>query len=214
MIIARLLKMNASGMSAKGVVMKRIRLSGILGAALVAMAVVSCAKPPVAEMEAANQAMTRAESNADARDYAPESLSKARDLIARMKADADEKRYDEAKALAAEAAQAADKAIQDGASAKAKAKSDSSALVATVKSTLAEIQASFAAARKVRRIQLDIAGIDKGIKESAAAVAAAESDVAKGDYKAASTKAQGARSSLAGIQKLISDAVQAASRKK
>lgn len=194
--------------------MRKARIFSAIAAAIMAAAVMSCAKPPVAEMEAANEAMARAESSADARDYAPESLTRARDLIARMQADSAEKRYDEAKALAAEATQAAEKAIQDGVSAKAKAKADSAALVSAVKSTLAEVQASFAAARKVRRVVLDVAAVDKGLKDAAATLAAAESDAAKADYKAASVKAQGARSLLAGFQKTISDAVQAASRKK
>lgn len=194
--------------------MKRITLRFILGSALLAMLAISCAKAPVAEMEAANQALARAEANADARDYAPESLTKARDLVARMQADAADKRYADAKTLAAEATKAADKAIQDGVNAKARAKTDSGALLSTVKATLAEVQAAYASAKKVKRVKLDGATIDKGIQEAGAAIAAAESDIAKTDYKAATVKAQGARSLLANLQKIIADAVQAASRKK
>lgn len=198
--------------------MKSTRKSGIIVTAvfaIVAMALAaSCAKPPVTEMEAANQALTKAEADADARLYAPESLTKARDLIARMKAGADEKRYDDAKALAAEAVTAAEKAIQDGAAGKAKAKSDAASLIATVKSTLAEVQQAFAAAKKVRGIKLDSAAVDAGVREAAAALAGAESDNAKADYKAAIAKAQNARASLATLQNLVTSAVQATSRKK
>ena len=198
--------------------MKSTRKSGIIVTAVFAIVAValavSCAKPPVAEMEAANQALVKAEADADARLYAPDSLTKARDLIARMKAGSDEKRYDDAKTLAAEAVVAAEKAIQDGAAGKAKAKSDATSLIATVKSTLAEVQQAFAAARKVRGIKLDTGAVDAGLKDAAAALAGAESDNAKADYKAALAKAQGARSSLAALQKLVTDAVQATSRKK
>ncbi len=194
--------------------MKSTRAVGAIILAILAIGAVSCAKPPVAEMEAATQAMTRAEADADARDYAPDSLAKARDLIARMQAESADKRYEEAKALATEAAQAADKAIQDGASGKAKAKNDAAALVSTTKATVAEVEQAFAAAKKVRRIVLDAAALDRDITDTAKAIAAAESDTAKADYKAAIAKAQGARSALAGIQKRIADAVQAASRKK
>lgn len=198
--------------------MKSTRKSGIIVAAVFAIVAMtlasSCAKPPVTEMEAANQALSKAEADADARLYAPDSLTKARDLIARMKAGADEKRYDDAKALAAEAVVAAEKAIQDGASGKAKAKSDAASIIATVKPTLAEVQQAFIAAKTVRGIKLDFAAIDTGIKEAAAVLAGAESDNAKADYKAAIAKAQSARSSLAAIQKLVTDAVQATSRKK
>ncbi|OHD20461.1 MAG: hypothetical protein A2Y38_06705 [Spirochaetes bacterium GWB1_59_5] len=198
--------------------MKSTRKSGIIVTAVFAIVAValavSCAKPPVAEMEAANQALTKAEADADARLYAPDSLTKARDLIARMKAGSDEKRYDDAKTLAAEAVVAAEKAIQDGVSGKAKAKSDATSLIATVKATLAEVQQAFAAARKVRGIKLDATAVDTGLKEAATTLAGAESDNAKADYKAAIGKAQNTRSSLAALQKLVTDAVQAASRKK
>jgi len=198
--------------------MKSTRKSGIIVTAvfaIVAMAfAASCAKPPVTEMEAANQALTKAEADADARLYAPESLTRARDLIARMKAGADEKRFDDAKNLAAEAVAAAEKAIQDGASGKAKAKRDAASLIATVKSTLAEVQQAFEAAKKVRGIKLDSASVEAGLREAAAALAGAESDNAKADYKAAIAKAQNARSSLAALQNLVTGAVQATSRKK
>lgn len=198
--------------------MKSTRKSGIIVTAVFAIVAValavSCAKPPVAEMEAANQALTKAEADADARLYAPDSLTKARDLIARMKAGSDEKRYDDARTLAAEAVVAAEKAIQDGVSGKAKAKSDATSIIATVKATLAEVQQAFAAARKVRGIKLDAGAVDSGLKEATATLAGAESDNAKADYKAAISKAQNARSSLAALQKLVTDAVQAASRKK
>jgi hypothetical protein len=198
--------------------MKSIRKSGIIVTAvfaIIAMALAAgCAKAPVAEMEAANQALTKAEADADARLYAPDSLTKARDLIARMKAGSDEKRYDDAKTLAAEAVAAAEKAIQDGAAGKAKAKSDAASLIATVKSTLAEVQQAFAAARKVRGIKLDTTAVEAGLGDAAANLAGAESDNAKADYKAATAKAQSARSSLASLQNLVTSAVQATSRKK
>jgi hypothetical protein len=191
-----------------------VKLRGFLVLALAVLVLAACAKPPTAEMEAATAAVARAEANADTVQYAAPSLARAKDALARMQAAVAAKQYDSAKALAQETIQAAEKAIADGASAKARARDEASALLLTVRNALTETNASLAAAARVRGINLDVAGTDREIQAAARVVDAMGSDVSAGNYSAALTKGQDARATLGTLQQRISNAVQAVSRKK
>jgi hypothetical protein len=182
--------------------------------ALSILVIGSCAKAPLAEMEAANAAFTKADADADAKAYAPESLSKAKDIVSRMKTESDAKRYDAARSLAKEATEASEKAMRDGSAAKLKAKDDSGAAVKAAKDALAEVRKAFAAAKGVRRIKLDVKAVDQDVQDAAKGISAAEGDVSKSDYRAALAKAQTARTKLADVQQRISEAVRAATAKK
>jgi len=65
-------------------------------------------------MDAATTAVRQAEADPNVTQYAPESLKRATDSLAKMKAEAEAKRYDNAKTLAQETIQLADQAIKDG----------------------------------------------------------------------------------------------------
>ena len=67
--------------------------------ALALSGILSCAKPPRAEMDAATAALTKAETDSDTRAYAPDSLARARDLVTRMQAEVTAKKYGPAKVL-------------------------------------------------------------------------------------------------------------------
>lgn len=176
--------------------------------------IASCAKPPLAEMEAANAAFTKADADADAKAYAPESLAKAREIVARMKSESDAKRYDAAKSLAKEATEASEKALRDGAAAKQKAKDDSGAAVQAAKAALTEVRQALASAKGVRRVKLDFKAMDQDVQNAARDISSAEGDVSKSDFRAALAKAQTARTKLADVQQRISEAVRAATAKK
>ena len=128
--------------------MNMFKISGIFFLVVILSVFAACSKPPTAEIDAANSAMSRANADADARDYAPDSLSSAKSLITRMEAESAAKRYDSAKSLALQAKEAAEKAINDGAAAKAKAQTDASSQIASAKTTLAEVQRSLTAATR------------------------------------------------------------------
>lgn len=194
--------------------MKRSSVRGILILALAVLVLGACAKPPTAEIDAATAAVAKAEADSDAVQYAAPSVARAKDSLARMQAAVAAKQYDSAKNLAQETIQAAEKAIADGASAKARVRDESTALLGTVKTALAETSAALASAAKVKRINLDIAGTDKEIQAAGRVVEAMGADVATGKYNEAMTKGQSVRATLGSIQQRIIGAVQAASRKK
>lgn len=194
--------------------MKIGRLSGVLVILAVILAVAACAKPPTEEIDAANSALTRAEADADARQYAPESIARARSLVERMQAEVEAKRYDSAKSLAIEAKTAAEKAITDGAAAKRRAEADASSAISNAKNLLNEVEQALRAAGNVRGISLDIPAAGRDISSAAQAISSAEADFTGADFAGAKSKADDARSALAGIQRRIADAVQAATRRK
>lgn len=194
--------------------MNKPRILVLVVVAFTLAGIMSCAKPPLAEMDAANAAFTKADADADAKAYAPESLAKARDLVSRMKTESDAKRYDSAKSLAKEATEASEKAIRDGAAAKLKAKDDVASAVQAAKAALTEARKAFVAAKAVRRIKLDLKAVEQDLQDAAKGISAAEGDASKADYRAALTKAQAARTKVADVQQRISEAVRAATAKK
>jgi len=174
----------------------------------------SCAKPPTAEVENAKAAVSKAEQDVNVTRYAPDSLKRAKDTLARMQSELDAKRYDVAKGLALETIQAAEKAIADGKSNMERAKASSADLIKTINASLAEAEKALSAARGVRGIKLDFAALATELTTIKTSIAAAEADSTKGDYKSALEKAQAAQSKIADLTNRISEAVRAASRKK
>lgn len=194
--------------------MKRSVLWGTLILAIVALGLGACAKPPTDEVEAANLSLARAEADADVREYAPGSLSDARSLVVRMEEELDAKRFDSAKSLALEATDAARKAIDDGANAKARARSEAISQISSAKASLEEVQQSLRAAKRVNGVSLDFDAVDGDVAVAAQTISAAENDLSASGFKAADSKAQSARSMLSGISQRISEAVQKATRRK
>jgi hypothetical protein len=194
--------------------MKRSVLWRILFLAVVVLVLGACAKPPTDEVDAANLSLARAEADADAREYAPDSLSDARSLVVRMESELEAKSYDAAKNLALEAAEAARKAIDDGASGKTRARSEAISLISSAKTSLEEVQQSLSVAKRVRGLSLDVNATEGDINVATQTITAADDDLSKTDFKAASSKAQSARSMLSGITQRVSAAVQKATRRK
>lgn len=186
--------------------------------ALAAVALVvylgSCAKPPQAEIDAAKEAVAKAESDADAPVYAAETLASAKDSLSRTLKESEAKRYDQAKALALETVQIAEKAISDGKAGKERAKTSAASTIESVKSDVADAEKALAGARKTRGVKLDFAAVASEIDAVKKNLAAAESDFNNGAYKYALEKAESAQAAIRDITGRISTAVRAVSRKK
>lgn len=194
--------------------MNRFSVKVVVIFAFVVLMLGACAKPPTAEIEAATAAVAKAEADADAVLYAAPSVARAKYSLARMQAAVEAKQYDSAKSLAQETIQAAEKAIVDGAVAKNRARDEAAALLPTVKKALLEATTSLTAAARIRGIRLDVAGTDREIQAAARIVDTMGEDVTAGNFNAAITKGQSVRATLGTIQQRISEAVQAATRKK
>jgi hypothetical protein len=178
------------------------------------MIFLACAKPPVEEMEAATAAVTRAENDADAVTYAGNTLSRARESLNRMTAEADSKRYDAAKSYAAEALAAADKAVADGRAGADRAREEAANLLAAVKTGVTETGGSIRAAQSSGKLGLDFAGINRDFETVRRTVDQAEVSLAGNNVQDALDKGRSARAGLSDINQKLSSAATAASRKK
>lgn len=182
--------------------------------AILILALLACAKPPQAEIDAAKAAVAKAAQDADIVTYAADSLKKAQNLLAQMQTELDAKRYDKVKTLSVEATAAAEKAKADAQTNKEQVKAEASALIDAVKKALPEAEKTIASAKKVRGIKLDFTALTKEMTDTKTAIADAEKNFANGDFMAAKNKAAAVQVKLADGAKMISDAVRAATKKK
>ncbi|HRS03581.1 MAG TPA: DUF4398 domain-containing protein [Treponema sp.] len=191
---------------------KSVYLAGLTLLSLIVL--FSCAKPPTAEMDAATAAVAKAQADTNVTQYAPDSLKRAADSLAKMKAEADAKRYDNAKTLAQETIKLADQAIADGNAGLERAKDEAAGLIASSKSLVLEVTNALASAKKVARIKLNFTDLTSQFNSAKATLADAEKDQGSGNYKSAIEKGKKARTALSDMLAAISSAVQAASKKK
>ena len=191
--------------------MKYIKV--VLPIALVA-ALIACAKPPQADIDAARAAVSAAAGNADVTAYAPDSLKAAQDKLAQMETQLTAKKYDQVKTLAQQAKAAADAAVSDAATNKQKAQADATTLIDALKKAIPDASSKIAAARRVRGIKVDFTALTQQLAAASAAVADAEKDLNAGNYASALQKATAVQNQLADGEKTLSDAIQAASAKK
>jgi hypothetical protein len=172
-----------------------------------------CAKPPVEEMEAAREAVTRAENNANAVNYAGDGVRRAQSALQRMTDEANAKRYDAAKSAAAEAVAAAEKAIIDGQVASAKAADDASGLIVTAKTEIQAAEQALDAAWKGGVKNVNFTSLNSAAGDAWKSVEQAEMSLAQGRARDAVNEAEQARQSAALISLALSEGVRAGSRK-
>jgi hypothetical protein len=194
---------------------KHCLLLGVLpGILILALTLGGCAKPPTVEMEAAVQAVTRAENDPDAIAYGGTSLARAREALARMQEEAAAKRYDAAKTLAIEAAGAAEKAVSDGRAGAARARQEAANLINGLRVPLAETENAINAAKRVSNIQIDFDLIDQEYETARETVDQAQVSLSNNNFKDVTEKCQTVRAALSGINSRLADASQAVFRKK
>ena len=186
------------------------------------LALGACAKPPQADIDAAKAAVDSAAKNADIALYAADTLKTAKDKLAQMQADIDaqakkgavSRRYDNVKKLALEAKSAAETAKTAAGRNKEQAKADATAMIDALKKAFPEAEKKIAAAKKVRGIALNFTALARQMANAKAVVAAAEKDLADGNYAAAKEKAASVQAQMTEAEKAVADAVQAATQRK
>jgi len=192
---------------------KNVRIHRLL-VLIPVLLIAACAKPPRAEMDAAAEAVSRAENDANAVTYAPSTLTRARTALTRMQEEADVKRYDSAKSYAAEAISAAERAIAEGKTGLERAKAEAARLVEGLQGPLLDAEAALRNARQIRGVTADLDNIGFDLQRARNSAGEAELDLAAGRYKEATAKAQSVRSSLNNITAALAVAVRPVVRKK
>ena len=173
----------------------------------------ACAMPPTEEMNRAQDAVIRAENDADAVKYAGNTLIRASDALTRMQSEADAKRYDAAKNYAAEAITNAERAIADGKTGAARAKDEATLLLNSLPGPLAETASALSAARQVKNINLDFEALSGDLDSARRTYGEAQQNLAANNYRDAIIKGQSVRSALSDINARISEAAVETSRK-
>ena len=180
---------------------------------IIGMTFASCSTPPTEEMQRAQDAVIRAESDADAVVHSGNTLVRARDALDRMHSEAEAKRYDAAKNYDAEAISDAEKAIADGKTGAARASDEAANLINSLAGPLAETAAALNAARSVEGIQLDFDSLSRDMSLAQSTYDEAWQSFNADNYRDAIEKGQAVRSMLSDINAKITDAAIVTSRK-
>jgi hypothetical protein len=165
-------------------------------------------------MDAAENAVIRAENDSDAVIFSGSSLARAREALARMREEAASKRHESARNYAAEAVAAADKAISDGRAASARARQEAAVLLATVKTSLEETGQAIGNAKAVENIDLDFNAVDQDFDAACRTTDQAEASLEADRYQDSIEKSRTARGILGDLSTKIAGAAVVVSRKK
>jgi hypothetical protein len=177
-----------------------------------------CAKPPQADIDAAQAAIQKA-SNDGAADYAADSLKSAQDaesaLEAELKVQADKfslsRSYSKAGELAVAAKTAGEKAEQDAIAGKEQAKNDASAVIEEAKAALTQAQDKLSNAPRGKGTQADLGALEADLTGAESSIADAENAFAAERYLDARAKAEAAKTASDNVTAAV-DAATAARR--
>ena len=190
------------------------KLHFFVGLAFVfALSLAGCARPPVEEMNNAIEAVTRAENDNDAILYAPTTLARAREALARMRQEADARRFDVAMAYAAEAVASAERAIAEGRAGAERARRDAHALITDLPPLIAETEHGMSAARDAG-LDLDFDSLEGDLNGARVNANQAVEAYSFGLYGEALAQGRSARNGLLDINQRIASAAVAVPTKK
>lgn len=195
-----------------------MRFLKVLIPLLVLAMLAACAKPPQAEVDAAQAALTTAVANPDVAAYAPGALQAAQGRLAQLQAELDaqaakgalSRKYDEAKNMALEAQAAAEGLAAQAATAKEQTKAEAMTLLNGLAVAVPEAEKGLAQAKRVRGVSLDFKALTASLAQAKTEVAAADAAYNSGDFATAKATAAAVKDSLASGQQVVADAVAAA----
>lgn len=181
--------------------------------AAAALTLAGCAQAPTAEVDDARHALDAAQT-AQAQQYAPESWNAASDVKTSLDAElsaqegkwAPTRSYVKAKALAADLKSAADKAAQDAATGKEKAKSEAQDLMTQARTAYDRSRNALSSAPRGKGTEADLASLKSDEQGIDTTLSEMQKSFDSGDYLAAKSKAQAAISAAEQIEKEIAAA--------
>ena len=166
---------------------------------ILTLALLGCAKSPVAEIDGAKQALDRAR-DAQAPEYAPEAWNAANDAQARLDAELDAQKnktalfrsYSKSKDLAAEVKSSAERASELASTGKEKAKAEATTLISQARDEYALAEKALASAPRGKGTEADLASLKSGVTGIDSTLSEMQRAFDAGDYLTAKTKAQAA----------------------
>ena len=180
---------------------------------IVGLILTACATPPTEEMNRAHDAVLRAENDADAVNYAPNTLIRARDALSRMQSEADARRFDAAKNFANEAISAAERAVTEGRTNALRAREEATTLVGSLEAPLAETASALNAARRTGALNLDFNALSTDMETARRTYSDAQQSLANNNFNDAIAQGHNVRSILSDINASLNQGAQVALRK-
>jgi len=189
---------------------KPVFIFSVILALVMSVSLLSCEKPPLAEMENARERVFQAENDPNVSLYAAGTLARAKNALQRMQEEADNKRYDAAKTYAAEAISLAERAILDGRLGVSRAGEEASddTLVSDLRKEIENTERNLNGAR-YNQMVLNYDELDKAIVNAHNKTDQVEADQAASRYQQALDKAGEVRADLAEINQKVAGAVTA-----
>jgi polyhydroxyalkanoate synthesis regulator phasin len=165
-------------------------------------------------MEKASAAVTQAENDPDAVLYGENSLIRARNALTQMQMSAASKRYDEAKLLAQEAINAAEKARNDGTLGADRAREEAQRLLQEAQNSLGTTEKTLKMAQDLDNVNADFNVLTQKLEAARNMIGEAETALNSARYQESQNKSREARTALGDITSEISGAVSKKSKKK
>jgi hypothetical protein len=165
-------------------------------------------------MDNAASALARAEADQNAVAFAANTLARARDAVANMRAEAEAKRYDEAKRIASEAIALAERAIQEGRSAAGRSRDEAAEAISIMDNSINETNTTIETARGSKQKGVNFEEIDRDFMDAKANADRARNANDEKRYREAIDGSAGVRSQLSNITAKIGQAVTEVKRKK
>jgi hypothetical protein len=172
-----------------------------------------CTKPPIEEMNNAEEAVARAENDPDAVSYAGNLVQRAKDSLALMHEEADAKRYDAALTYANDAITLADRAMNEGRADAMRTREQAIKNLSDLRPQLLETEKRIDNA-KASNLPLDYDSIDRDLNTAQRTYDQAQSAVAGNRYQEAIFLSTNVRAGLAGINQKLGVTAMEVSRKK
>jgi uncharacterized membrane protein YccC len=191
-----------------------IRVKYLFFVFIAAALLAGCAKPPVEEMNNAIAAVSRAENDPDVVNYAVNALARAREALSQMQTEAEAKRYEDAKRLAADAQTLAEKAISDSRAAAQRIREEADNAIRSMQNAISETEQTLSNARRSRPAGVDINRLDQDFASARNTADQAVIAQTESRYREAIDKSQTVRSALSAITSSLSQTVISRSRKK
>ncbi len=187
----------------------------LLVVAVITLASVACAKPPQAQVDAANAALSKA-TGAGAPEYAREAYSAAQEAVAKLDAElktqankfALTRSYAEATRLAAAATAAAEKAANDAVQRKQAAQTEASTVVADARAAIQDAETALSDAPKGKGSKADLKALQSDLTAAKSALGEAETALNNEHFRDAKAKAEAAKEKATGVKAGVDQAIQ------
>jgi hypothetical protein len=186
------------------------RKLAVLAAAVAAVAVTSCAKPPTKAIDAAHAAQDAAVA-AGAPTYAPDAQAAVASARAALDAEvaaqqsrmAFRRSYKQTEQLAADLKAASDKATADANGAKEQARQDATKLITDCQTALQEVSTMLASAPKGKGTAADLAALKVDLQSAGQSLTDAQTQLTSQNYLEARTKAMAASQAIDSVRAAV-----------